>query len=215
MTRNEAFEILTKFVKSENLIRHHLACEAAMRGIYQWIQKNKKFPINPKDEEMWAITGLLHDADYELSKQHPEKHTLILEKKIGKKLDPGIMNAIKYHNFKYTKAKAKSLMDLAIYACDELTGLIAASALIHPDKKLSSLNLDFVMKVAAAIRFSAASVLGLSELLCDPTKITGTLQFSRINESAAAVTASVSVPCPTIIPWTPSFASASIAFASF
>ncbi|PIR80072.1 MAG: phosphohydrolase [Candidatus Levybacteria bacterium CG10_big_fil_rev_8_21_14_0_10_35_13] len=145
MTRNEAFEILTKFVKSENLIRHHLACEAAMRGIYQWTAKNKKFPINPKDEEMWAITGLLHDADYELSKQHPEKHTLILEKKIGKKLDPGIMNAIKYHNFKYTKVEPKSYMDLAIYACDELTGLIAASALIHPDKKLSSVDVGFVL----------------------------------------------------------------------
>src|SRR3989344_6937853 len=145
MTRDEAFQILTSLIKNENLIKHHLATEAAMKGIYAWIQKSKNLPINPVEQEMWGLTGLLHDADYELSKQHPEKHTLILEKKIGKKLDPGIMNAIKYHNFKYTKAKAKSLMDLAIYACDELTGLIAASALIHPDKKLSSVDVGFVL----------------------------------------------------------------------
>lgn len=145
MTRDEAFQILTSLIKNENLIKHHIACEAAMKGIYERIQKSKKLPINPKEEEMWAITGLLHDADYELSKQHPEKHTLILEKKIGKKIDPGIMNAIKYHNFKYTKTEPKSFMDLAIYACDELTGLIIASTLIHPDKKLASVNVDFIL----------------------------------------------------------------------
>ena len=145
MTRDEAFQILTSLIKNENLIKHHLATEAAMKGIYAWIQKSRNLPINPKEEEMWGLTGLLHDADYELSKQHPEKHTLILEKKIGSKLDPGIMNAIKYHNFKYTKVEPKSYMDLAIYACDELTGLIIASTLIHPDKKLSSVNADFIL----------------------------------------------------------------------
>jgi len=145
MTRDEAFQILKSLIKNENLIKHHLAAEAAMKAIYEWIQNSKNLPIVAAEEELWGLTGLLHDADYELSKQHPEKHTLVLEKKIGKKIDPGVMNAIKYHNYKYTKVEPKSYMDLAIYACDELTGLIIASALIHPDKKLASVTVDFVL----------------------------------------------------------------------
>ena len=145
MTRDEAFQILKSLIKNENLIKHHLAAEAAMKAIYEWIQNSKNLPIVAAEEELWGLTGLLHDADYELSKQHPEKHTLVLEKKIGKKIDPGVMNAIKYHNYKYTKVEPKSYMDLAIYACDELTGLIIASVLIHPDKKLASVTVDFVL----------------------------------------------------------------------
>lgn len=152
MTREEAYEIVKKLIKNENLIKHHLACEAAMKELYRRLTPEKS--QNQKDEEKWGIVGLLHDADYELTKNHPEKHTLVLEEKIGNKLDPDVLNAIKYHNFAYTKVESKGLMDYAIYACDELTGLIVAATLVHPDKKLSSVNPTFILNRFAETSFA-------------------------------------------------------------
>jgi len=121
-----------------------LACEAAMKAIYDHLQIENNKIVDKEDEEKWGIVGLLHDADYELTKDHPEKHTLVLEEKIGKDLAPELMYAIKAHNYKYSKANPLSNLDWAIYTCDELTGLIIAAALIHPDKKLASLDVDFI-----------------------------------------------------------------------
>src|ERR1035437_9315848 len=106
MTRDEAYEILKSLVKNENLIKHHLACEAAMKALYKRLTPKQ----DPKEEEEWGIVGLLHDADYELCKKHPEKHTLILEEKIGDKLDPKLMTAIKSHNWQNNGAVPKSRM---------------------------------------------------------------------------------------------------------
>ena len=63
---------------------------------------------NAKDEEKWGIVGLLHDADYELTKNHPEKHTLVLQEKIGKKLPADVMYAIMSHNFANNKVLPKA-----------------------------------------------------------------------------------------------------------
>lgn len=150
MTRDEAYQELKKLVKNENLIKHHLACEAAMKALYKRLT-----PIVEQsliDEEKWGIVGLLHDADYELSKNHPEKHTLILEEKIGSKLEPEVMHAIKSHNYTNVGIMPTTLMDWSIYACDELTGLIIAATLIHPEKKLASVDNAFIMN-----RFNEAS----------------------------------------------------------
>jgi predicted hydrolase (HD superfamily) len=144
MNRQQAYEILLKLIKSENLIKHHLACEASMKTLYKRL--TPKTMQNIEDEEKWGIVGLLHDADYELSKNHPEKHTLILEEKLKDQIDPKIMYAIKSHNWKFNNVAPKSMLDWSIFCVDELTGLIIAAALVHPDKKLSSLTLDFIMK---------------------------------------------------------------------
>lgn len=141
MNREKAYEILRTLIKNENLIKHHLACEASMRALYKRLNKDQ----TKQDEEKWGIVGLLHDADYELTKGHPEKHTLVLEEKIGTKLPPDVMYAIKSHNWTSNGVEPKSKMDWSIYCCDELTGLIIAAALIHPDKKLMSLNRDFIL----------------------------------------------------------------------
>ena len=141
MTREDAYKILTTLITNENLIKHHIACEATMKALYKRLNKEQ----NLADEEKWGIVGLLHDADYELSKDHPEKHTLILEEKIGEVLDPDVLYAIKSHNFQNNKVEPKSPMDWSIYCCDELTGLIIAATLVHPDKKLASLTPDFIM----------------------------------------------------------------------
>ncbi len=146
MNREQAYKILTSLISSQNLIKHHLACEAAMMGIYERIQNSKHEPIDEKEKEKWGIVGLLHDADYELTKNTPEKHTLVLEEKLKDQILPEIMHSIKSHNYKYSKATPISFMDWAIVACDELTGLIIAAALVHPDKKLESIDKDFVLK---------------------------------------------------------------------
>jgi predicted hydrolase (HD superfamily) len=141
MDRNTAYQLLTSLIKNPNLLKHHLAAEAVMKGLYKRLSPQG----NPQDEAKWGLVGLLHDADYELSKNHPEKHSLILEEKIGSQLPPDVLYAIKSHAFAYNMVEPKSQMDWAIYTCDELTGLIVASMLIHPDKKLASLTTDFVL----------------------------------------------------------------------
>lgn len=142
MTRQDAYQTLTSFIKNPNLIKHHLACEAIMLSLCK--------KLNPNPDEIllnkWGTVGLLHDADYEFTKDDPAQHTLVLEQKIGNQLDQDVMYAIKAHNWEKTKVEPKSLMDWSMYCCDELSGLIIAAALIHPDKKLSSLTVDFILK---------------------------------------------------------------------
>ncbi len=106
--------------------------------------------LNPNADEIllnkWGTVGLLHDIDYEQTKDDPTKHGLLAEQILGQKVDSDVLYAIKAHNYKMTGAVPKSSMDWSMYACDELSGLIIAAALVHPDKKLTSLDVDFVMK---------------------------------------------------------------------
>ncbi len=142
MTREEALQKLKDLIKNENLIKHHLACEAVMINLYRYFNPQSE---NSIEEGKWGLVGLLHDADYELTKDNPEKHTLVLEEKLGGQLPPEVVYAIKSHNWKNNRVEPKSKMDWSIYCADELTGLIIAAALVHPDKKLSSLNTDFIL----------------------------------------------------------------------
>ncbi len=143
MNREEAYKTLTKLIKNQNLIKHHLACEAVMKVLYRKFTPSAS--QNPQDEEKWGLVGLLHDADYELTRNHPEKHTLVLKEKIGSKLSADVMYAIMSHNFASNKVLPKSAMDWSIYCADELTGLIIAATLVNPDKKLASVTTDFVI----------------------------------------------------------------------
>ena len=145
MTRDGAYKILTDLIKNQNLVKHHLATEAVMRALYRRLE-GEKSSYAKATEDKWGLVGLLHDADYELTKDNPEKHTLVLEEKIGSSLEPDVMHAIKSHNEEHSGVEPQSTMDWAIYTCDELTGLIIAAALIHPDKKLNSIDADFILR---------------------------------------------------------------------
>lgn len=143
MTRQEALQTLQVYTKAPNLIRHHLATEAAMSAISRvFVGKTHAYV----DEKAWALSGLLHDADYEITRNTPERHTLYLEEKIGNVLPTEVMYAIKAHNYAYTGIVPQSPMDWALYTCDELTGFIVASALIQKNKQLSSVTVDFVLR---------------------------------------------------------------------
>lgn len=146
MKREEAYRLLTKYLSNKNLLKHSFAAEVAMLALYErLIPQNEQ---NPDEKEKWGITGLLHDADYELAQTSSQldKHGLLLFEKEPNTLPEDIAHAIKSHNFHNTKIMPESLMDWSITACDQLTGLIVAAALVLPEKRLSSLTSESVLK---------------------------------------------------------------------
>lgn len=135
MTREEAFQITKPRFSNKNLFKHVLAVEAVMRELAQYFDE---------DVEKWGLAGLLHDLDYEATAETPEKHTLVTEELLKDTDVPNdVIYAIKAHN---KIVSAESLMDKALFASDPVTGLIVAAALMHPDKKLKSLDAEFVLR---------------------------------------------------------------------
>lgn len=137
MDREEALALVRELIKNENLVRHHLAVEAVMRRLAR---------DQEGDPETWALVGLLHDADYELTGHDPETHGRVMAEKLeGHGVDPVIIEGVMAHNAALGIPRDSSLKK-AIYACDELTGLIVAAALVHPERKLEALDVPFVMR---------------------------------------------------------------------
>lgn len=134
--RDEAYQLLTEYTKSESLIKHALAVEALMRAYA------KKFN---EDENKWGIVGLLHDFDYEQYpdlKDHPLKGAEILKEK-GYPDD--VIYAIKTHA-EHLGLPRKSLMDKTLFAVDELSGLLIAAALVQPNKTIHTVKVKSVKK---------------------------------------------------------------------
>jgi len=138
MTRDQAYNLLTKYLTNKVLVKHSLAAEATMRTLANYFGE---------DEEIWGMTGLLHDADYELSRGNPKKHgKLLFEKEKDLDLPDEIIHAIKAHNYQHNKIKPESKMDWAMACCDELTGLIVAETFLLPSRKLKDVKVEFLMK---------------------------------------------------------------------
>jgi putative nucleotidyltransferase with HDIG domain len=136
MNRENALEIVKTYVKNENLIHHMVCVEAAMR-FYA-----KKFNQN---EEEWGLVGLLHDFDWEIHptmEEHPIAGAEILR---SKNVPEHWVRAILSHS-DYTGVKRESLMEKALYACDEITGLVTAVALVRPSKSICDLTTKSVKK---------------------------------------------------------------------
>lgn len=136
MDRESALAIVKEFIANENLIRHMLAVEAAM-DFYA-----RKFGEN---EEIWRITGLLHDFDWEIHpsmEQHPQEGAPILRQR---GVPEEVIQAILSHA-DHTGVPRLSRMQKALYACDEITGLITAVALVRPSRSLADLEVSSVKK---------------------------------------------------------------------
>ncbi|MFS8533539.1 MAG: HDIG domain-containing protein [Limnochordales bacterium] len=136
MTRAAAWELLTQYTKSESLLRHALAVEAAMRAYA------RRFG---EDEERWGITGLLHDFDYERwpnPPDHPLKGAAILEE-LGYPED--VIYAIKSHA-DYLNLERRDLMSKTLYAVDEMSGFVMAVALVRPNKSIHEVEVQSVKK---------------------------------------------------------------------
>ncbi len=136
MNRNDALQLMTEWTQSESLRKHMLCVETAMRAYA------KKFH---EDEELWGITGLLHDFDYERfpnAPDHPLKGSeILLEKGYPENLRTAILGHAEYTNVPRATLLAKTL-----FACDELCGFIVACSLVKPDKKVASVEVSTVKK---------------------------------------------------------------------
>jgi len=134
MTRDEAWALLCEHTKGESLRKHALAVETTMRHFAR---------KNGEDEAAWAVTGLLHDFDYERDPAgHPQNGRLILEQ-AGV---PGpIVHAIQTHG-DHLGIPRVTLMEKTLYAVDELTGFIAAVALVRPSKRVADVDPAAVRK---------------------------------------------------------------------
>ena len=136
MTHDEAYAIVQEYVKNENLIRHMLSVEAAMRFYAE------KYG---EDVDMWGMSGLLHDFDWEIHptlEQHPQDGVPILRER---GVPQEIVRSIQSHA-DHTGVPRQTLMEKALYACDEITGLIVAVALVRPSKSLHDLKIKSVKK---------------------------------------------------------------------
>jgi predicted hydrolase (HD superfamily) len=143
MNKKEALDLLHQKMQNQNLRRHCYAVGAAMRALAEYFCKENKLSNEEKAEkacaelaEAWEIVGLLHDGDYEMTKDTPEKHTLLMHRWLSKKgeTDKEILGAILSHNYAHTGQHApKNKLEWSLYCCDELTGLIVAVALVKPD----------------------------------------------------------------------------------
>jgi putative nucleotidyltransferase with HDIG domain len=136
LTRNEAFELLKKNLRTQNLIKHSLAVEAILKAIAKKVGE---------DEDLWALTGLLHDLDYDFTKDEPERHSQITVKVLDGLLPDEAIHAIKAHNYQHTAQVPQTYLDKSLIAADAVSGLIIAAALVMPSKKLSDVTLKTVL----------------------------------------------------------------------
>lgn len=150
VARQKALVIVRAHVKNQNLYRHCLAVEATMRSLAHHFNA---------DEDKWALAGLLHDADWEETKDDQSQHT---RKTIGWMSEAGfhdqeVISTILSHNHAHNgEASPTNIMEWSLYICDDLTGLIAATALIMADKKLASVTVESVLKKFGSRSFAAA-----------------------------------------------------------
>ncbi|MBI4058896.1 phosphohydrolase [Candidatus Microgenomates bacterium] len=139
--RDKALKILHEHIQNPNLRRHGLAVEAAMKALAGHFGET--------DMDKWGIVGLLHDADYEETKDDVAQHGLKTVEwlKAAGETDQEIFAAIAGHNYSRNgSAEPSDNLSWSVYCVDELTGLIVAAALVQPEKKLSSVTLESVQK---------------------------------------------------------------------
>lgn len=136
MTRNEGFDLLKQNVQNQNLIKHCLAVEAIMLALARHFEE---------DEERWGLTGLLHDIDYETTKDNPSQHSLVGAKMLEDLgIDKDIRQAVKVHNEAHG-IPPETLLEKALFVTDPLTGLIVAATLVLPSKKIADLSTENVL----------------------------------------------------------------------
>jgi putative nucleotidyltransferase with HDIG domain len=135
-SREEAWGLLCEYTQSESLRKHMLAVEACMRAYA------RKFGEN---EELYAITGLLHDFDYEKCPT-PQEHPFVGNKILAERGYPEEIRRAILSHADYANVPRMSRMEKTLFACDELAGFITASALVKPGKSLAEVEAKSVRK---------------------------------------------------------------------
>ena len=133
-------------VRTGNIIKHMLAAEAAMRAVAVRLGA---------DADTWALAGLLHDLDYERTKDEPARHgALAVEMLSPFNLPAGVAAAILAHNH---LREPEGDVEKALVAVDPATGFVVAAALMHPAKSLAAVDVDFLLKRFKEKRFAAGA----------------------------------------------------------
>lgn len=144
-TRDDAFELLQKYTKTPGLINHALSVEGVMR---YFAKKHNE------DPDKWGIIGLVHDIDYEM---YPEEHCVKARKILEENKWPeDYVRAVISHGWGIcTDVEPQSLLEKVLYATDELTGLVTATALVRPSKSVMDMKAKSVKKKWKDRRFAA------------------------------------------------------------
>jgi putative nucleotidyltransferase with HDIG domain len=132
MNKEEVLNILKQHVKNQKLVNHCIAVGAIMKALA------KRFG---EDETRWEALGILHDIDYEKTKDYPEKHGLLAREILEGRVEEEIIKAIERHN-PMTGNNPETLMEKALVASDAVSGLIVATALVMPSKRLDEVRLE-------------------------------------------------------------------------
>ena len=139
ITRDQAWELLTSKMQSQNLRRHCMSVEAVMQVLAQHFEASA---------QKWGIVGLLHDGDYEFTKDDPGHHAKLMAdwvRELGE-TNQELLEGIESHGWFHQGRLPQTQMQWALFCCDELTGLIVACALVQPTKKLADLTIDSILK---------------------------------------------------------------------
>jgi len=137
ITTEQALNLVKENVAKRNIVYHMLAVEAIMRSLAKHFGE---------DEHLWRLTGLLHDIDYGKTESTPEKHGVVAEEILKGLVPDELIKAIKAHSFQYTHLKPETRMEKALIACDAVSGLLVACALVMPSKKLADVKVETVLK---------------------------------------------------------------------
>lgn len=123
LTRDEALALLEENNITPSLMKHALASEAVLTSLARYFGE---------DEQLWALTGLLHDLDFPQTESSPETHGLVTVEKLSDKLPPEYLRAITAHNGEMNGTSPESRLDYALRCGESITGLISAAALMRP-----------------------------------------------------------------------------------
>lgn len=148
ISKYQADSLLEQKVQNINLRRHMMATEAVLRALAHKLGK---------DEELWGLTGLLHDLDLEAVDQDPMQHAEVAANWLTGKLPQVALQAIRAHNGENLNVKRESELDHALAAAENLTGLIVAATMVLPSKSLCDLKARSVRKRMKEPRFAAGA----------------------------------------------------------
>ncbi|KUK76919.1 MAG: metal dependent phosphohydrolase [candidate division WS6 bacterium 34_10] len=168
--RSKAQELIDKYVTTDWLKLHMRESEVIMRALAKHLGK---------DPDLWGITGLLHDIDYDFVDKDPKTHGVEFEKILEKEkveLPEEVVHAIKAHNeeSELIDAKRESDLDYALAASENLSGFLVACALVMPDKKIKSVKVESVIQKLKKDKSFARAVR--RDLIFDIEKVGITLE---------------------------------------
>jgi putative nucleotidyltransferase with HDIG domain len=146
LTREQAHQMVVEKIGVNNLLKHILAVEAGMRRLAEYFGE---------DVEYWGLTGLLHDLDYNETKDQEARHTYLTREWLAKyNLPEEMLYAINAHP---GHVPCQSRLDYALFTVDPATGFIVACALMHPEKRLAALDKEFMLRRFKEKRFAAGA----------------------------------------------------------